>query len=304
VLDLAKYDAAVDRHAFIKAETQERAWTPAVSTNGNSLPYGLGWFSQQYKGVRLIWHYGYWPDSFSALYLKIPEKKITLLLLANSDGLSSAAPGLGGGSVISSAFAVTFLRIFVFEDLLSRTLPDPRWSQTHDQFKAEIEQLAKQTGDYRYEAERSTHSSLSRWLDERRAAARKEIKLDPKVIEKYLGQYEIEPGRVITISREGERFFFQSTGDPKAQLFAQSENFALFQAPRSDRKTPIFVWCRDAGIGVLYQRPSASQISHVVIADPDAPYLVPLCRCRKRPIKPPPESGHAASPGFGRSLPS
>jgi CubicO group peptidase (beta-lactamase class C family) len=223
VLDLAKYDAAIDRHAFIKAETQERAWTPAASTNGNSLPYGLGWFSQQYQGLRLIWHYGYWPDSFSALYLKVPEKKITFLLLANSDGLSSAAPGLGGGSVISSAFAGTFLRIFVFEDMLSRTLPDPRWSQTNDQFKAEIEQIAKQTGDYRYEAEQATHNFLSRWLDQRLAAARKEIKLDPKVIEKYLGQYEIEPGRVITISREGERFFFQSTGDPKAELFAQSE---------------------------------------------------------------------------------
>jgi CubicO group peptidase (beta-lactamase class C family) len=223
VLDLAKYDAAIDRHAFIKAETQERAWTPAVSTKGNSLPYGLGWFSQQYKGVRLIWHYGYWPDSFSALYLKIPEKKITLLLLANSDGLSSAAPGLGGGSAISSAFAVTFLRIFVFEDLLSKRLPDPRWSQPHDQFKAEIEQMAKQTGDYRYDAEQVTHSFLNRWLDQRRAAARKEVKLDPKIIEKYLGQYEIEPGRVITISREGDKFFFQSTGDPKAELFAQSE---------------------------------------------------------------------------------
>jgi CubicO group peptidase (beta-lactamase class C family) len=224
VFDLAKYDAAIDRHAFIKAETQERAWTPAVSTNGNTLAYGFGWFNQQYKGVRLIWHYGYWPDSFSALYLKVPEKKITLFLLANSDGLSSAAPGLGGGSVISSAFAVTFLRIFVFEDMLSRTLPDPRWSQTNDQFKAEIEQIAKQTGDYRYEAEQITHGLISRWLDGRRNSARKEIKLDPKIFEKYSGEYDVEPGLMITISREGDKLFFQSTTNPaKAELFAQAE---------------------------------------------------------------------------------
>ncbi|MBO0722114.1 MAG: DUF3471 domain-containing protein, partial [Blastocatellia bacterium] len=55
------------------------------------------------------------------------------------------------------------------------------------------------------------------------SAARKEVKIDPGAIEKYLGKYEIEPGRVITISREGEKFFFQSTGDPKTELFAQSE---------------------------------------------------------------------------------
>ncbi|MBO0721123.1 MAG: FAD-dependent oxidoreductase, partial [Blastocatellia bacterium] len=207
VLDLAKYDAAVDRHTFIKAETQERAWTPAVSTTGETLPYGLGWFSQQYRGLRLIWHYGYWPDSFSALYLKVPEKKITLLLLANSDGLSSAAPGLGGGSVVSSAFAVDFLRIFVLEESLKRKLPDPHWSQPHDRFNTEIAGMAKGTGDYRYDEEKAAHESLSRWLEERRSAARKEVKIDPGAIEKYLGKYEIEPGRVITISREGEKFF-------------------------------------------------------------------------------------------------
>src|SRR5262245_33244757 len=47
-LDLAKFDVAIDRHSFIKAETQERAWTPAVSTAGRTLPYGLGWFIQKH----------------------------------------------------------------------------------------------------------------------------------------------------------------------------------------------------------------------------------------------------------------
>ena len=148
VADLAKYDVAIDRHTLIKAKTQERAWTPAVSADGAALPYGLGWFNQKYQGLRLIWHHGYWPDSFSSLYLKVPEKNITFILLANSDGLS-APFRLGGGDVTRSAFANSFLRIFVFEDRLGRRLPDPRWSQTNDQFKAEIEQLTEQTANYR-----------------------------------------------------------------------------------------------------------------------------------------------------------
>ncbi|MCI0389373.1 MAG: serine hydrolase, partial [Acidobacteria bacterium] len=223
VLDLARYDAAVDRHVFIKAETQTSAWTPAFSKDGKTLPYGLGWFIQQYQGLRLIWHYGYWPDSFSSLYLKIPAKNLTFILLANSDALSSSFRGLGNGNVVSSAYADTFLRIFVFEDLLGRTLPDPQWAQSRDQFKAEIEQLARQTGNYRYEAEQLSHNSLSSWLEDRSNSARKEVKLDPKIFAGYVGQYETEQNRLLTISREGERLFGQPQDEPKAELFAQSE---------------------------------------------------------------------------------
>ena len=223
VIDLAKYDAAIDRHTFVSAETQERAWTPAAAIDGRTLPYGLGWFIQQYKGLRQIWHYGYWPDSFSSLYLKVPEKKITLILLANSDGLS-APFRLGGGNVAGSAFANSFLRIFALEDTLGRALPDPSWSQSNDQFRAEIQDLAKQTGGYSYEAESVSHNFLSRWLDERRGAVRKEIKLDPKIYESYVGQYEIEPGEFLTIAREGDRLFVSAFGFPKAEAFPEAEN--------------------------------------------------------------------------------
>src|SRR6185369_479773 len=57
VLDMAKYDIAIDQNKFLTKETQQLAWTPAVSTKGGSLPYGLGWFTQNYKGTKLIWHY-------------------------------------------------------------------------------------------------------------------------------------------------------------------------------------------------------------------------------------------------------
>jgi CubicO group peptidase (beta-lactamase class C family) len=111
VLDLAKYDASIDAHVFLSADTQERAWTNAVSnTTGQRLPYALGWFVQQYNGTRLVWHYGSWPQ-YSALYLKVPQRQLTLLLLANSGGLSDQF-ALAAGDVTVSPFARTFLRIF------------------------------------------------------------------------------------------------------------------------------------------------------------------------------------------------
>jgi CubicO group peptidase (beta-lactamase class C family) len=109
VEDLARYDAAIDSHQLIRKETQEMAWTPAKTSAGETLPYALGWFVQRYRGERVVWHYGYWPGSFSALYLKIPQRSITLFLLANSDGLSRPFPSMGKGDVTGSEFAALFL---------------------------------------------------------------------------------------------------------------------------------------------------------------------------------------------------
>lgn len=111
VVDLAKYDAAIDANVFISRTSQELAWTNAVSTTGHPLPYGLGWFIQREHGVPLIWHYGQWPQ-YSALYLKAPDRHLTLILLANSGGLSEAFP-MADGNVMASPFAKAFVRIFI-----------------------------------------------------------------------------------------------------------------------------------------------------------------------------------------------
>ncbi len=112
VRELARYDAAIDHHNMLAAQTQEQAWTNHVNSRGQKLPYALGWFVQNYRGERLIWHYGYW-NTFSGLFLKVPGRNITLILLANSSGLSAPfSNALGGvGDVTGSPFATLFLRM-------------------------------------------------------------------------------------------------------------------------------------------------------------------------------------------------
>ena len=76
----------------------------AVSTTtGQWLPYALGWFVQQYNSTRLVWHYGLWPQ-YSALYLKVPDRQLTFILLGNSGGVTEAF-GLSDGDVTTSPFA-------------------------------------------------------------------------------------------------------------------------------------------------------------------------------------------------------
>lgn len=109
VRDLAKFDANLD--VLVRPNTLSQIWTN-VSVNGTAQPTTMGWFAQTYEGQRLIWQFGIIPDSYSALILKVPERRLTLILLANSDGLSSPFP-LQDGDVTSSLFARTFLRLFL-----------------------------------------------------------------------------------------------------------------------------------------------------------------------------------------------
>ena len=115
VRDLARYDAAIDRHLLLASQTQQQAWTNHVNSKGQQLPYGLGWFVQTNGGERLIWHYGQW-DTFSGLFLKVPGRNVTLILLANSSRLSSPFNSLGAGNVTGSPFANLFLQMLAAPD--------------------------------------------------------------------------------------------------------------------------------------------------------------------------------------------
>jgi CubicO group peptidase (beta-lactamase class C family) len=51
----------------------------------------------------------------------------------------------------------------------------------------------------------------------------KEITLDPKIFDGYVGQYQLAPGFILTITREGDQLFAQATGQPKVQIYPQSQ---------------------------------------------------------------------------------
>ena len=132
VLDMAKYDIAIDQNKFLTKETQQLAFTPAVSTKGESLPYGLGWFTQNYKGTKLFWHYGYWTGN-SSFILKVPEQNITFIIMANSDNLSRPTD-LGSGNALSSPVGMAFLKTFIFPE----SIPEISWNAPVTELKNQL----------------------------------------------------------------------------------------------------------------------------------------------------------------------
>jgi CubicO group peptidase (beta-lactamase class C family) len=117
-MDLARFDAALtpvdqdDHSALLLPDTLNTMFSPAFGRNGAQLPTGLGWFVQSYNGERLIWQFGSVPGAYSALVLKIPNRGVTFILLANSDGLT-APFNLAQGDVTKSVFASVFLKLFL-----------------------------------------------------------------------------------------------------------------------------------------------------------------------------------------------
>ena len=52
---------------------------------------------------------------------------------------------------------------------------------------------------------------------------RRQAAVDPKIYDAYAGQYEIAPGFILTVTREGNKLMAQATGQPSAELFPESE---------------------------------------------------------------------------------
>jgi serine-type D-Ala-D-Ala carboxypeptidase/endopeptidase len=51
----------------------------------------------------------------------------------------------------------------------------------------------------------------------------KPIAVDPKVFDGYVGQYQLAPNFTLTVSREGAQLFVQATGQPKVEIFPESD---------------------------------------------------------------------------------
>jgi CubicO group peptidase (beta-lactamase class C family) len=54
-------------------------------------------------------------------------------------------------------------------------------------------------------------------------AEHKVAKVAPEVFDAYVGRYEIRPGFILTVTRDGDRLMGEPTGQPKHELFPESE---------------------------------------------------------------------------------
>ena len=112
VRDIAQFDLALRKGILLRPETIQAAWRNPMTASGQPLPHGIGWFVQSYQGEQVVWQFGMGENASSSLIVTLPGRNITLIMLANSDGLVSSF-SLEQGDLSFSPFGRVFLRFFI-----------------------------------------------------------------------------------------------------------------------------------------------------------------------------------------------
>lgn len=115
-VDMGAFLASFDRNLLLGSSSLERLALPSRSTTDAQLPVSLGVFAQAVQGQRVIWSFGQDdPEHSGALLVRLPERRLSLFVLANANTLSDPFRLLMG-DVSKSPFAMGFLRLFAFSD--------------------------------------------------------------------------------------------------------------------------------------------------------------------------------------------
>jgi D-alanyl-D-alanine carboxypeptidase len=89
VLDLVKWDAALNGERLLKRASLDQIWTPMRLNNGTDYPYGLGWDVNVSGAHRIISHGGQ-TAGFSASIARYVDDRMTVIVLCNSGEIGVA----------------------------------------------------------------------------------------------------------------------------------------------------------------------------------------------------------------------
>jgi CubicO group peptidase (beta-lactamase class C family) len=101
VRDLARFDLALRGGVLLNRDTLVAAWRAPLDEAGLPLPHGLGWFVQRYRGELVVWQMGVAEQASSSLMVTLPQRQLTFIALANSDGLVAPFPLAAGDLTVS-----------------------------------------------------------------------------------------------------------------------------------------------------------------------------------------------------------
>ena len=94
VVDLAKWDAALNAGKLLQQSTLDQMWTPVKLNNGKTHPYGFGWELEPVVGHKQVNHGGSLPG-FRAQLARFVDDKVTVVVLTNGDNANAAAIAVG-----------------------------------------------------------------------------------------------------------------------------------------------------------------------------------------------------------------
>ncbi|MBL0937683.1 MAG: beta-lactamase family protein [Gemmatimonadaceae bacterium] len=167
--DVGKYLTALERGALLSTQALAKLAVPSRTESGAMLPVSLGWFAQTVQGKSIMWSFGQDdPEHSGALLIRLPEQRLSLFVLANSNVLSDPFRLLMGDAS-KSPFAMSFLRLFAFSPPGS---PLSRPARADSAIAASIDSIERHA-TYRFRDELLSWALIDLWTNDRESALQK-----------------------------------------------------------------------------------------------------------------------------------
>lgn len=254
--DFFKWHQAVQSYTLVKKETIDKAFTRYKLSDGKETDYGYGWKLGYVYESPSIWHGGS-IEGFGAAEIYLPKEDVFVVVFTNCDcnypkdiALRMAAVAAGkpyeykeisiAGSVLPE-YAGLYENdkgqqriISVSENhLYSQLGRGPKGklnAYQHDMFFFENDAMVmiafsrNKKGDIEnLTTKRLTGNEV--WLKTNKPIPSENgIEVDEKILETYVGAYEIPSAFTFAVIKEEEKLFIQAEGQDPFGIFAETEN--------------------------------------------------------------------------------
>lgn len=103
--------------------------------------------------------------------------------------------------------------------------------------------------------------------------ARKEIAVDPKLLDRYVGRYQLAPNFILNVTRDEGRLYVQATGQPRFELFASGPHEFFLKVV--DAQLTFTMPAEGRATSATLHQNGASQAARRLEGDPPPPPPAP-----------------------------
>ena len=258
--DLLRWEQGLFGGKVLSAASLQKMTTPFKQ----NYAFGLG--VTTLHGHPIIAHNG-GIEGFSTIIQYFPEDKLTVVVLGNLNGeaptdiaVKLSAVALGGKVTLTSERKEVHVDPKVYDSLAGRyeLAPGVIMAIRRDGDRLTTQLAAQPTVEIFPESEHDYFAKVvdaqitfvtdaggkatelilhqngedqhaKRVGDVPPAREHKEVAVDPKLFDAYVGIYQLTPNFQIAVTREGNHFFVQGSGQPKGEIFPEGERVFFFK---------------------------------------------------------------------------
>lgn len=255
--DLARWDGAIGAGKLLKPASWQKMASAYRLADGRSSGYGYGWETGKLQGLPMVAHGGN-TNGYSTYIMRVPGERLFVAVLSNAqygivqpDVVATRAAAIAIGKPLPEfrPIAMTRQELEAFTGVYQAAGQPPRKlavaggalvmqrpdrpavtllphaanaffidkSLTHLEFSRDVHGKVTQLTLH----QDGVAHAIPRLGD--LPAERKPVVLPASVLDAYAGAYQMAPGFVLEVTREGDQLAGQATGQPQLNLLALAE---------------------------------------------------------------------------------